>query len=132
MTITDVAAYMLDVGQKARAASRALAASNSGQKNQALNRIADFLDDGREVLMTENSKDLVAGREKGLSEALLDRLELTAGRIDSMIEGLRQIAALPDPVGEIFDMSYRPSGIQVGRMRVPLGVWVSSTNPVPT
>ncbi|WP_456417896.1 glutamate-5-semialdehyde dehydrogenase [Thiolapillus sp.] len=122
MTVTDVAAYMLDVGQKARAASRALAASNSGQKNQALNRMADFLDEGREALMAENSKDLAAGREKGLSEALLDRLELTPERIDGMIEGLRQIAALPDPVGEVFDMSYRPSGIQVGRMRVPLGV----------
>ena len=122
MTITDVPAYMLDVGQKARAASRALAASNSGQKNQALNSIADFLDDGREALIAENRKDLVAGGEKGLSEALLDRLELTPARIDAMIEGLRQIAALPDPVGEIFDMSYRPSGIQVGRMRVPLGV----------
>ena len=122
MTITDVAAYMFDVGQKARAASRALAASNSGQKNRALNCMADFLDEGREALMAENSKDLAAGREKGLSEALLDRLELTPERIDGMIEGLRQIAALPDPVGEVFDMSYRPSGIQVGRMRVPLGV----------
>ncbi|WP_457671761.1 glutamate-5-semialdehyde dehydrogenase, partial [Thiolapillus sp.] len=111
-----------DVGQKARAASRALAASNSGQKNRALNCMADFLDEGREALMAENSKDLAAGREKGLSEALLDRLELTPERIDGMIEGLRQIAALPDPVGEVFDMSYRPSGIQVGRMRVPLGV----------
>jgi len=122
MSITDVTAYMQAVGGKARAASRALAASNSGQKNLALNSIADYLDDGRETLATENRKDLQAGKEKGLSEAMLDRLALTPERIDSMIEGLRQIAALPDPVGEIFDMSYRPSGIQVGRMRVPLGV----------
>lgn len=122
MSITDVTAYMQEVGGKARAASRALAASNSGQKNQALNSIADFLDGGRKTLTAENRKDLAAGREKGLSEAMLDRLELTPARMDSMIEGLRQIVALPDPVGEIFDMSYRPSGIQVGRMRVPLGV----------
>lgn len=122
MTIKDVAAYMHQLGKKARAASRALAASNSGQKNQALNNIADKLDAERQRLADENKKDLLAGKEKGLSDALLDRLALTAERIDSMIEGLRQIAALPDPVGEIFDMSYRPSGIQVGRMRVPLGV----------
>lgn len=122
MSISDVATYMQEVGSKARAASRVLVASNSGQKNQALNSIADFLDDGRETLIEENRKDLKAGKEKGLSEALLDRLELTSERIDSMIEGLRQIAGLADPVGEIFDMSYRPSGIQVGRMRVPLGV----------
>ncbi len=122
MTTNDVAAYMLDVGQNARAASRALAASNSGQKNQALNSIADFLNDGRDALAEENRKDLEAGKKKGLSDALLDRLALTPERIDAMIEGLRQIAALPDPIGEIFDMNYRPSGIQVGRMRVPLGV----------
>ncbi len=122
MTITDVATYMQEVGSKARAASRTLAASNSGQKNLALNSIADFLHDGRKTLMEENQKDLQAGREKGLSEALLDRLALTPGRIDGMAEGLHQIATLPDPVGEIFGMGYRPSGIQVGRMRVPLGV----------
>ena len=122
MSITDVTAYMQEVGGKARAASRALAASNSEQKNQALHSITDLLDAERNTLAAENEKDLVAGREKGLSEAMLDRLELTTARMDSMIEGLRQIAALPDPVGEIFDMSYRPSGIQVGRMRVPLGV----------
>ena len=72
--------------------------------------------------MGENRKDLEAGRQKGLDAALLDRLELNASRIDAMIEGLRQISGLPDPVGQVFDMNYRPSGIQVGRMRVPLGV----------
>ena len=74
------------------------------------------------ILKTENTKDLEAGRARGLADAMLDRLELTDERIAGMAEGLRQIAALPDPVGEITDMSYRPSGIQVGKMRVPLGV----------
>lgn len=120
--ITDIAAYMTRVGQKARAASRLLAAAGTAEKNGALLAIAQELDNRRETLMAENQKDLKAGAEKGLEAALLDRLELTPARIDSMIEGLRQIAALPDPIGEIFDMNYRPTGIQVGRMRVPLGV----------
>ncbi|BAO45637.1 glutamate-5-semialdehyde dehydrogenase [Thiolapillus brandeum] len=122
MSISDINTYMNQVGRKARTASRALAAARTGQKNHALNSIADLLDARRETLMAENRKDLDAGRDKGLSEALLDRLELTSARIDAMIEGLRQIAALPDPIGGIFDMNYRPTGIQVGRMRVPLGV----------
>ncbi|WP_456374447.1 glutamate-5-semialdehyde dehydrogenase [Thiolapillus sp.] len=122
MTTIDVTEYMQTVGQRARAAARALAAASTGRKNDALNAIADRLDADRARLMEENRKDLEAGKEKGLSEALLDRLELTPERIDAMIEGLRQIATLPDPIGEIFDMKYRPTGIQVGRMRVPLGV----------
>lgn len=121
-SITDIDAYMSDLGQRARKASRLLAAANTGTKNHALNTIADDLDNNRDHLMAENHKDMQAGAEKGLDAALLDRLELTSARIDSMIEGLRQIAGLGDPIGEIFDMSYRPSGIQVGRMRVPLGV----------
>lgn len=120
--ITDIAAYMTGLGAKARTASRRLAAATTGEKNAALNAIADDLDSNRETLMAENKKDLEAGATKGLDAALLDRLELTPARIDSMIEGLRQIASLADPIGEIFDMNYRPSGIQVGRMRVPLGV----------
>ncbi|RDH83291.1 MAG: glutamate-5-semialdehyde dehydrogenase [endosymbiont of Escarpia spicata] len=120
--ITDIAAYMAGLGAKARTASRRLASATTGEKNAALNAIADDLDSNRAVLMVENKKDLEAGATKGLDAALLDRLELTPARIDSMIEGLRQIAGLPDPIGEIFDMNYRPSGIQVGRMRVPLGV----------
>ena len=120
--ITDVTAYMTELGQRARTASRALAAADTDAKNAALNAIADDLENSRKALITENAKDLQAGKEKGLDEALLDRLELNDARIDGMIEGLRQIAALPDPIGEIFDMNYRPSGIQVGRMRVPLGV----------
>ncbi|RLJ22138.1 glutamate-5-semialdehyde dehydrogenase [bacterium endosymbiont of Escarpia laminata] len=120
--ITDIAAYMAGLGAKARTASRRLASATTGDKNAALNAIADDLDSSRAVLMAENKKDLQAGATKGLDAALLDRLELTPSRIDSMIEGLRQIAGLADPIGEIFDMNYRPSGIQVGRMRVPLGV----------
>ncbi len=122
MTIDDVQAYMQQTGRRARGAARLLAAATTAQKNAALEAMADLLDSSRDKLAEENRKDLEAGREKGLSEALLDRLELTPARIDTMIEGLRQIAALPDPVGEIFDLKYRPSGIQVGRMRVPLGV----------
>ena len=120
--ITDVAAYLAEVGQKARAASRVLAAASTGAKNQALEAIANQLDGSRAELTSANQKDLENGRAKGLEPALLDRLELTGERIDSMIEGLRQIAALPDPIGEIFDMNYRPTGIQVGHMRAPLGV----------
>ncbi len=121
-TINDIAAYMNDLGQRARAASRLLAAADTHAKNSALAAIADDLDDNRTSLMAENRKDLEAGAAKGLDAALLDRLELNDARIDGMTEGLRQIAALPDPIGEIFDMKYRPTGIQVGRMRVPLGV----------
>ena len=120
--VSDVAAYMQETGAKARAASRQLAAAPTAMKDAALNAIADDLDATRDALMAENRKDLEAGRQKGLDAALLDRLELNASRIDGMIEGLRQIAGLPDPVGQVFDMNYRPSGIQVGRMRVPLGV----------
>ncbi len=120
--IADVKAYMQTLGRQARQASRVLAAASTAQKNQALEAMAGDLDAQRELLMQENRKDLQAGAEKGLDPALLDRLELTPARIDAMIEGLRQIAGLADPIGEIFDMNYRPSGIQVGRMRVPLGV----------
>ncbi|MCU7959015.1 MAG: glutamate-5-semialdehyde dehydrogenase [gamma proteobacterium symbiont of Bathyaustriella thionipta] len=114
--------YMQQLGQAARSASRALMRATTGDKNAALLAIADDLHQQRDSLMAENARDLQAGREKGLDAALLDRLALTAERIDSMIEGLQQIATLPDPIGEIFDMNYQPSGIQVGRMRVPLGV----------
>jgi glutamate-5-semialdehyde dehydrogenase len=120
--ISDVTAYMSAVGRQARAASRLLAAANTGSKNAALLAMAADIDAQRGFLAEQNSKDLEAGAAKGLAAALLDRLELTPARIDGMIEGLRQVAALPDPIGEIFDMNYRPTGIQVGRMRVPLGV----------
>jgi glutamate-5-semialdehyde dehydrogenase len=120
--ILDVTAYMADLGRRARAASRRLAAASTASKNAALQAIAEDIQANRDALMQENRKDLEAGAAKGLDSALLDRLELTPARIDSMIEGIGQIIALSDPIGEIFDMSYRPSGIQVGRMRVPLGV----------
>jgi len=120
--IIDVKGYMETLGRQARQASRILASASTATKNHALEAIAADLDAHRDLLMSENGKDLEAGREKGLDAALLDRLALTPARIDSMIEGLRQIAGLADPIGEIFDMKYRPSGIQVGRMRVPLGV----------
>ncbi len=122
LRIEDVSTYMRDLGRRARRASRALAAASTRTKNFALLAIADDLDRQREALIAENRKDLDAGAAKGLDAALLDRLELNASRIDAMIEGLRQIAGLADPIGEVFDMTFRPSGIQVGRMRVPLGV----------
>lgn len=118
----DVKAYMAQVGQQARAASRAMAKANTGVKNAALLAIADAIEASRQALAEANQIDLDNGRANGLEPAMLDRLELTPARIDTMIEGLQQVAALPDPVGEITDMTYRPSGIQVGKMRVPLGV----------
>ncbi|MEA3276477.1 MAG: glutamate-5-semialdehyde dehydrogenase [Pseudomonadota bacterium] len=120
--ITDVDAYMQQVGVRARNASRVLARADSAAKDRALLAIAEDIDRRREALMEANRLDLEAGAAKGLDDALLDRLELTPGRIEDMIEGLRQIAALSDPVGAMTDLNYRPSGIQVGRMRVPLGV----------
>lgn len=118
----DVVSYMQDVGQRARAASRLISRADTGTKNAALRAIAEVLDASREALAAANQNDMTRGRENGLDAALLDRLELTPAGIDGMIEGLHQVAALPDPVGEISDMNYRPSGIQVGKMRVPLGV----------
>lgn len=114
--------YMQGVGENARAAAREIAKADTGKKNKALEYIADAIDAAKEILGIENQKDMQAGAEKGLDAALLDRLELTPDRIDAMSEGLRQMIALPDPIGGISDMNYRPSGIQVGKMRVPLGV----------
>ncbi|WP_323754083.1 glutamate-5-semialdehyde dehydrogenase [Marinobacter sp.] len=118
----NVAAYMTQLGQQARAAAREVARSTTEVRNHALSATADALDRARAELALANQKDLENGRANGLDAAMLDRLELTPARIDTMIEGLKQVAALPDPVGEITDMNYRPSGIQVGKMRVPLGV----------
>ncbi|MDP1931662.1 MAG: glutamate-5-semialdehyde dehydrogenase [Gammaproteobacteria bacterium] len=118
----DIDSYMTTLGRQARAAARDIARATTAQKNAALLTIADVIDQHREQLISANQKDLAAGRQKGLDAAMLDRLELTSARIDNMIEGLRQVAELPDPVGEVTDLRYRPSGIQVGKMRVPLGV----------
>jgi glutamate-5-semialdehyde dehydrogenase len=118
----DVRAYMSDVGRQAREASRAMARAGTRVKDAALLAIAEQLLANEAALLAANARDLEQGRAAGLDAALLDRLTLNTAGITGMAEGLRQIAALPDPVGEITDMNYRPSGIQVGRMRVPLGV----------
>ncbi len=118
----DVKAYMVEVGEKARKASSQMAKASTETKNNALNATAEALDSARDLLAEANRKDMDNGRDNGLEPAMLDRLELTPARIDAMIEGLRQVAALADPVGIIDDMKYMPSGIQVGKMRVPLGV----------
>lgn len=118
----DVKQYMTTVGQSARQASRAMAAAKTGTKNNALIATADAIERARGKLLAANQQDMEGGRSNGLDAALLDRLELTEARIDDMVEGLHQVAALADPVGEITDLKYRPSGIQVGNMRVPLGV----------
>ena len=118
----DLSAYMLDLGARARAAAETLAGAPTEAKNAALVAIADSIGDRTEAIKSANRRDLDAGRSGGLAAPLLDRLELTDARIRSMAEGLRQIAALPDPVGEITDLRMRPSGLQIGRMRVPLGV----------
>lgn len=118
----DVEAYMSDLGLAARKASRVVAASSTAQRNGALLAAHDAIDGARDALAKANAQDLERGASKGLSAALMDRLELTPARIDNMLEGLRQVATLPDPVGSISDLNTMPSGIQVGRMRVPLGV----------
>jgi glutamate-5-semialdehyde dehydrogenase len=119
---SDVLSYMKQLGQQARHAARAIGRAETAVKNRALHEIALRIDSSLDTLLEANRLDLAAGREAGLDAALLDRLELNPERVAAMAEGLRQIATLPDPVGEITDLSYRPSGIQVGRMRVPLGV----------
>ncbi|MCR8921215.1 glutamate-5-semialdehyde dehydrogenase [Dasania sp. GY-MA-18] len=118
----DVKSYMAELGQQARAASRAMAAADTGAKNRALLATAKALASARDSLLAANAIDMENGRSNQLDAALLDRLELTPERIDAMIEGLQQVATLADPVGEMTDVSFRPSGIQVGKMRVPLGV----------
>lgn len=118
----NIAEYMQALGRQAREASRVLARATTEIKNRALLATADVLDANRSALLAANTEDMKSGAARQLDAALLDRLELTPARIDAMIEGLRQVAALPDPVGEITGMNFRPSGIQVGHMRVPLGV----------
>lgn len=120
--MSEIKSYMRQVGERARAASRAVARADTAAKNAALLAMADLIDAGGAELVAANEADLAAARASGLDAALLDRLTLNAKGVAAMAEGLRQIAALPDPVGTITDMSYRPSGIQVGKMRVPLGV----------
>ena len=118
----DIKAYMQSVGIAARQASRDLARANSNSKNNALISIAKQLDANRSAVLAANKVDMDNGRNNGLNDALLDRLELNDGRVDAMIEGLHQVAELPDPVGELTDLGTRPSGIKLAKMRVPLGV----------
>jgi glutamate-5-semialdehyde dehydrogenase len=118
----DIKNYMQKVGIAARKASREMAAADTNAKNQALNFIASAILREKSTLLAANMQDLDAAEATGLDAAMLDRLSLTEKSIDAMAEGLQQIAALPDPIGEMSNFKYRPSGIQVGQMRVPLGV----------
>lgn len=118
----DVNQYMQTLGQQARTAATDMARASTNDKNRALLAIASAIEENRVALKAANAEDMANGRARGLDAALLDRLELTDSRINSMLEGLHQVASLADPIGEMTDFKYRPSGIQVGKMRVPLGV----------
>ena len=119
---SDLQRYMSNLGRSAREAAAALACASSEQKDDALQQVAEVLDRDREKILAANHNDLITAGDHEISAAMLERLELNPARIDAMIEGLRQVADLPDPVGEISELRQRPSGIRVGKMRVPLGV----------
>ena len=119
---TDITAYMQTVGQQARAASRTLAAADTNNKNSALMTIHDELLSAKKDILSANKIDMDNGQNSNLDTALLDRLELNNVRFDDMLQGLKDVSTLPDPIGEVTDMTYRPSGIHLGKMRVPLGV----------
>lgn len=119
---TSVSELIIEAGQKARAASRRMAAASTADKNNALLRLAELLEAKKEAIFAANERDLAKAKKNGLKESFVDRLRVTEKVLRLMAEGARQTAALPDPVGEISEMRRRPSGIQVGRMRVPLGV----------
>jgi glutamate-5-semialdehyde dehydrogenase len=121
-TTMNIPEYMEQLGRQARAASRAMARADSATRNRALLLIADAIVRDSALLRAANQRDLDAARESGLAPAMVDRLSLSEAAIATMVEGLRQMVALPDPIGEISNMKFRPSGIQVGQMRVPLGV----------
>jgi glutamate-5-semialdehyde dehydrogenase len=118
----DIKEYMQTVGRQARAASRRLAGATTAEKNAALLHIAAAIRRDSAALVAANQEDLAAARAAGLESAMIDRLTLSAKGVESMAEGVEQVAALADPIGEMTDIKYRPSGIQVGKMRVPLGV----------
>nr|MCH9799547.1 glutamate-5-semialdehyde dehydrogenase [Betaproteobacteria bacterium] len=122
MNIANIKDYMDALGKSARKASRAIANADSNAKNLALTEIANAILREKDSLLAANAKDLAAAKESGLESALVDRLTLTAKTVDSMAEGLLQIASLADPIGQMNNFKYMPSGIQVGQMRVPLGV----------
>ena len=121
-TMTDTKHYMQTVGQQARAASAILAKADTALKNSALLAIYDALQQAKSQVLAANATDMQNGQQKGLDDALLDRLALTDARFEGMLQGLKDVAMLPDPIGEVTDMTFRPSGIQLGKMRVPLGV----------
>lgn len=122
MNTTDIKSYMQSIGQEARTASRLTAKADTAAKNRALIAMADAIRRDEQLLLAANAKDLDNARAKGLEASMIDRLTLSAKGVATMAEGLLQIAALADPVGEVSGLNYRPSGIQVGKMRVPLGV----------
>ena len=122
----DIQSYIVSVGRAARAAARELARVESRAKDRALITIAEAIEGNAKQLLEANARDVEAARANGLDAAMVDRLTLNDKRIAAMADGLRQIAQLPDPVGEITNLRYRPTGIQVGHMRVPLG-WATST-----
>ena len=123
MNPSDIAAYMAHVGVAARAASRAMAAAPTAAKDAALRALARRLRDNSAALQAANAKDVAAALAAGLAAPMVDRLKLSAQVLDTVAQGCEQLAAMPDPVGEIIEMKRRPSGIHVGRMRVPLGVF---------
>lgn len=122
VTITNTQDYMLALGSAAKKASRVCARATSGQKNAALNAIFNALSQAKADILAANAKDVAAGEASGLDAAMVDRLKIQEKTFAGMLEGLRQVMELPDPIGAITDLNYRPTGIQVGKMRVPLGV----------
>ncbi|WP_175882249.1 glutamate-5-semialdehyde dehydrogenase [Burkholderia sp. BCC0044] len=118
----DIDQYMTDLGRRARHASRAMARASTAAKNAALDAVARAIERDAQALKDANARDVARAREKGLDAAFVDRLTLSDKALNTMVEGLRQVASLADPIGEIGNLKFRPSGIQVGQMRVPLGV----------
>ncbi|AQQ48698.1 glutamate-5-semialdehyde dehydrogenase [Burkholderia cenocepacia] len=118
----DIDQYMTDLGRRARHASRAMARASTAAKNAALDAVARAIERDAQALKEANARDVARAREKGLDAAFVDRLTLSDKALKTMVEGLRQVASLADPIGEIGNLKFRPSGIQVGQMRVPLGV----------
>jgi glutamate-5-semialdehyde dehydrogenase len=120
--MTNITSYIAEVGRSARAASRVIGSASSASKSEALKQIARAVDAARDTIKVENAKDMAAAESNGIDQPLIDRLMLDDKGIDQMIEGILQVESLKDPVGEMSDFSYRPTGIQIGKMRVPLGV----------
>jgi glutamate-5-semialdehyde dehydrogenase len=120
--VVDIRTYMQNAGRAARAASHSMAKADTRTKNHALSAMADAIMRDQDKLLSANARDMAAAKASGLDAALLDRLQLKPRTVEAMAEGLHQIVQLPDPIGEVSELNYRPSGIQVGRMRVPLGV----------